>query len=130
MCSDPDHGNDVTMGLAASSRVPSPLGPIAKACNLPFLAIIRVYRVLFSPILGGQCRFEPTCSRYAAEAYRLHGPLKGSRMTTARICRCHPWNTGGFDPVPIPERCIDNSPERNTEIDPAHRGPETTQEGK
>lgn len=113
------------MGLAASSRVPSPLGPIAKACNLPFLAVIKVYRLLFSPILGGQCRFEPTCSRYAAEAYRLHGPLKGTQMTTARICRCQPWNKGGFDPVPLPDTPNTPSPDAHPEM----QDQATTQEG-
>ena len=117
----PETHPDVSMGLAASSRVQSPLGPIAKAGNLPFLAVIKVYRLLFSPILGGQCRFEPTCSRYAAEAYRLHGPLKGTQMTMARICRCQPWNKGGFDPVSIPETPQDHSPESNRI--------QTTQEG-
>ncbi|MFK7758586.1 MAG: membrane protein insertion efficiency factor YidD [Phycisphaerales bacterium] len=71
--------------------------------------LIRVYRVVFSPVMGGQCRFEPTCSRFGAEAYRLYGPIRGTRMTVGRICRCHPWNKGGFDPVPIPEGVHDRA---------------------
>lgn len=129
MTADPDRASEVSMGLAASSRVQSPLGKLSKAGNLPFLAIIKVYRVLFSPILGGQCRFEPTCSRYAAEAYRLHGPITGSRMTTARICRCHPWNAGGFDPVAIPENGLEKGTEISPESGPAQRTQESTQEG-
>jgi len=96
-------GAEVSIGLAASSRVESSVGWWGRMGNVPFLLVIRVYRAVLSPVVGGQCRFEPTCSRYAAEAYRLHGPISGTRMTAGRICRCHPWNAGGFDPVRIPE---------------------------
>jgi len=92
----------VSMGLAASSRVESEIGWWGRVGNMPFLLVIRVYRVVLSPVVGGQCRFEPTCSRYAAEAYRLYGPMTGTKMAAGRICRCHPWNAGGFDPVRIP----------------------------
>ncbi len=91
------------MGLAASSRVESELGWFGRMGNVPFLVLIRVYRVVLSPVIGGQCRFEPTCSLYSMEAYRLYGPVVGTRMTVGRICRCHPWNAGGFDPVRIPD---------------------------
>ncbi len=95
------------MGIAASSRVESPLGLWGRIGNLPFVGLIRVYRVVLSPVLGGQCRFEPTCSVYGLEAYRLYGPIVGTRMTVGRIFRCHPWNKGGFDPVKIPDgACI------------------------
>ena len=93
---------EVTMGLAASSLVESEVGWFGRVGNVPFLVLIRVYRVVLSPVIGGQCRFEPTCSVYSMEAYRLYGPLVGTRMTVGRICRCHPWNDGGFDPVPLP----------------------------
>lgn len=95
--------NEPSMGLAASSRVESSVGWFGRMGNVPFLLVIRVYRVVLSPVMGGQCRFEPTCSRFSAEAYRLYGPVIGTRMTIGRICRCHPWNTGGFDPVRIPD---------------------------
>lgn len=72
--------------------------------NLPFVALILLYRVTLSPLIGGQCRYEPTCSRYGLEAYRLHGPIKGTRLTLARILRCHPFVKGGYDPVPIPDK--------------------------
>lgn len=84
-------------------RPPSPLGPIAKACNTPFVAIIRLYRVTLSPIVGRQCRYHPTCSAYGLEAFRLHGPIRGLVLTCRRILRCHPFAKGGYDPVPIPE---------------------------
>lgn len=63
-------------------------------------AFIWVYRHSLSLFLGRQCRFLPTCSAYADEALRLHGPLKGSKLAFRRICRCHPWGGSGFDPVP------------------------------
>ncbi len=67
----------------------------------PFIAAIWVYRFTLSPLIGGQCRFEPTCSRYALEAYRRHGACRGTKLTIRRVLRCHPLHPGGYDPVPI-----------------------------
>ena len=64
------------------------------------LALIRIYKYVISPILGRRCRFFPSCSEYASEALEKHGALKGARLGLKRIFRCHPWNPGGFDPVP------------------------------
>jgi len=64
------------------------------------LALIRIYQYVISPFLGRRCRFFPSCSEYAAEALEKHGALKGARLGLKRISRCHPWNPGGFDPVP------------------------------
>ena len=64
------------------------------------LGAIRAYRLLLSPWWGGQCRFTPTCSDYAAEAITRHGSLSGSWLALRRLARCHPWCAGGFDPVP------------------------------
>ena len=64
------------------------------------LALIRFYKYVISPLLGRRCRFFPSCSEYAAEALEKHGALKGARLGLKRISRCHPWNPGGFDPVP------------------------------
>ena len=67
----------------------------------PFLiALITCYRWFISPLLGPNCRFHPTCSCYAQEAIQRHGALRGSWLAARRIGRCHPWNPGGFDPVP------------------------------
>lgn len=67
----------------------------------PFLlALIRIYQYTISPLLGRRCRFFPSCSEYTAEALKKHGVLKGARLGLKRISRCHPWNPGGFDPVP------------------------------
>ena len=71
------------------------------AASLPFIAAIHAYRVTLSPWLGGHCRFHPTCSQYALDAYREHGVLRGTFLTARRLLRCHPVGGGGFDPVPL-----------------------------
>ena len=68
--------------------------------KLLLLALIRFYRYVISPLLGRRCRFFPSCSEYTAEALEKHGALKGACLGLKRISRCHPWNPGGFDPVP------------------------------
>jgi putative membrane protein insertion efficiency factor len=65
--------------------------------------LIWLYRYSFSYILGRHCRFLPTCSVYADEAVRLHGPMAGSQLAFKRFCQCHPWGKSGFDPVPAKE---------------------------
>lgn len=64
------------------------------------LLLIEAYRVALSPLLGGHCRFVPSCSVYAEEAIRRHGAARGARLALGRIARCHPFHRGGFDPVP------------------------------
>ena len=64
------------------------------------LALIRFYRLAISPMLGRRCRFFPSCSEYTAEAIEKYGVMRGLRLGLSRIFRCHPWNPGGFDPVP------------------------------
>ncbi len=61
---------------------------------------IHGYRRFLGPILGGQCRFAPTCSRYGLDALERHGAIRGSWLTVRRIARCHPWGGSGDDPVP------------------------------
>ncbi len=67
------------------------------------LGTIRLYKRFISPLLPAACRFSPTCSVYAYEAIETYGPVKGTWMGIRRICRCHPLNPGGFDPVPPKE---------------------------
>ncbi len=62
--------------------------------------LIRCYQIILSPILGGQCRFYPTCSAYCIEAIKKHGCIKGMLLGVTRIFKCHPFHKGGFDPVP------------------------------
>ncbi|MDH4131300.1 MAG: membrane protein insertion efficiency factor YidD [Gemmatimonadota bacterium] len=64
------------------------------------IALIRVYQLVISPAIPPSCRFEPSCSRYALEAVQRHGAVKGWWLGLRRLARCHPWNPGGFDPVP------------------------------
>ena len=108
-------------GLAASRLVPGELGWFSRLGNLPFVALIRVYRLTLSPLIGGQCRFEPTCSLYALEAYRLWGPIRGTRLTVRRVVRCCPLTKGGFDPVPIPDRAHDDDATREGDTSDGHQ---------
>ena len=64
------------------------------------IGLIRGYQLLLSPLLGKTCRFQPTCSAYCMEAIRLHGSFRGLWLGARRVLRCHPWNPGGYDPVP------------------------------
>lgn len=61
---------------------------------------VQAYRYSFAALLGGQCRFHPSCSEYAMAAIEAHGALRGAWLAVRRIGRCHPFSAGGFDPVP------------------------------
>lgn len=69
---------------------------LGKALILP----IRGYQLFISPLLPPSCRYTPTCSQYAVEAIRKHGPFKGLFLAVKRILSCHPWGGHGYDPVP------------------------------
>ncbi len=64
-----------------------------------YLLPVRLYQLTLSRWLGGQCRFVPTCSQYLIEAVRRKGIVRGTAKGIWRICRCHPWSKGGWDPV-------------------------------
>ena len=68
--------------------------------GLPFIALIKIYQWVISPALGPRCRFTPTCSQYALEAFKKYGIFKGGWLTLKRISRCHPWGGHGVDQVP------------------------------
>lgn len=70
----------------------------------PLVGAVRAYRYTISPLLGNVCRFQPSCSEYAAEALQTHGAFRGSWLAARRILRCHPLGGSGYDPVPpLPE---------------------------
>ncbi|PYS95670.1 MAG: membrane protein insertion efficiency factor YidD [Acidobacteria bacterium] len=73
---------------------------IARGARLLAVSLLRIYRILLSPILPPACRFVPSCSEFALGAIERHGVLRGARLAGARILRCHPLTRGGFDPVP------------------------------
>jgi putative membrane protein insertion efficiency factor len=66
--------------------------------TLALVALVRLYQLALSPILGRQCRFHPTCSNYMIGAVEKYGALRGGWRGLLRICRCHPWHAGGIDP--------------------------------
>jgi putative membrane protein insertion efficiency factor len=82
----------------ASDALPPAARPGAAARAL--LLLIEVYRVTLAPLIGGFCRYAPSCSVYAQEAIRRHGAGQGGRLAARRLLRCHPFHRGGFDPVP------------------------------
>jgi len=73
-----------------------PMSPLARLLALP----VQFYRLFLSPLLGANCRYQPTCSAYALEALERHGAVKGGWLALRRIGRCHPWGGSGYDPVP------------------------------
>jgi putative membrane protein insertion efficiency factor len=73
----------------------------AAAIRALLLGLIRLYQLTLSPWLGRRCRYEPTCSHYAAEALRQHGVVRGAWLAAKRLGRCHPWGRSGYDPVPL-----------------------------
>jgi putative membrane protein insertion efficiency factor len=87
----------VNTGSVCDALPPAaPPPPAARA----LLLAIDAYRALLAPLVGGYCRFVPSCSIYAAEAVRRHGAGRGSGLALRRLSRCHPFHHGGYDPVP------------------------------
>jgi putative membrane protein insertion efficiency factor len=70
-----------------------------KIAILPFVLLIRFYKLVISPWLGPKCRYTPTCSQYALDALNKYGMIKGLLRTLKRISRCHPWGGSGYDPA-------------------------------
>src|SRR5690606_2841811 len=74
--------------------------PGTRSVGRLLVALIRLYQIALSPLLGAHCRFTPTCSNYAIDAIRKHGALVGTGYTIWRLLRCQPFCRGGYDPVP------------------------------
>jgi len=64
------------------------------------MGLIRFYQWALSPLLGRNCRFDPSCSEYSLQAFRKFGIIKGFSLSIKRISRCHPWGGHGYDPLP------------------------------
>lgn len=77
------------------------------------LGLIRLYQLLLSPLLGTNCRFQPTCSNYASQAIKRFGALKGGYLSFRRLIKCHPFHEGGYDPVPEITDVQKREPDKN-----------------
>lgn len=98
MCVEHSNPADrVSRTVAESSRV---VGGLAGVPRFLLILGVRLYQVALSPLLGGSCRYFPSCSAYAIEALERHGAARGSWLAIRRIGRCHPFRPGGYDPVP------------------------------
>lgn len=93
------------------------MGPVAKV----LLFAVRTYRKWISPLIPPACRFQPSCSAYAADALLVHGALRGSWLAVRRLLRCGPWHPGGYDPVP--PRRSDPPEEPTVRVDHVHQSP-------
>ena len=71
---------------------------MSRVLSFFLIGLVLFYKKCISPFLPNVCRFEPTCSTYMIEAIQKFGPLRGTLKGLGRICRCHPWNPGGYDP--------------------------------
>ena len=82
---------------------------VSKVLAWPLIKLVQFYRIVISPWLGANCRYQPSCSSYAIEALQTHGVLRGSYLAARRIGRCHPWGGSGYDPVPARQDKDDES---------------------
>lgn len=83
-------------GTVPRDERPMRVSIMAKA----LIFLVRLYQATLSPLMGGHCRFHPTCSAYSIEALRTHGARRGAWLTVRRLLKCHPLGGAGFDPVP------------------------------
>jgi len=109
-------------GRSSPHRVRAMLRWVVGLPALVVVLLLRVYRLLVSPMYGDTCRFYPSCSAYALEAVDRHGVLRGGWLAVRRLLRCHPWNPGGVDLVPPTTRAAARSAVRVGAVDaPATR---------
>ena len=88
------------LGVTAADAARRVLRVVLVAPREAVVLVLRLYQLTLSPMLGPVCRFAPSCSSYAVTAVRRYGVLHGGWLTARRLARCHPWNDGGWDPVP------------------------------
>jgi uncharacterized protein len=94
-----DHPSCEPSEAARAAEAPrSVLAGVRWAVGGVLIAGVRFYQLAIRPFLPPSCRFHPSCSEYFIEAVRKYGPISGACRGTWRICRCHPWNAGGYDP--------------------------------
>jgi hypothetical protein len=78
--------------------------PRASVWTRLLVGLVRLYQAIVSPWLGRVCRFEPSCSRYAVACLEAHGAARGSLLSLKRLCKCHPFHPGGYDPPPAADQ--------------------------
>ena len=88
-------------GLARADKPPHAATAVLAPVSRALIALVRLYQLVLSPVLGGQCRFEPSCSRYAVACLSTHGAAHGGLLSLKRLCKCHPFHPGGHDPPPL-----------------------------
>jgi putative membrane protein insertion efficiency factor len=93
------HSPSVQSSSAFAPANARPRGALGSLVEHALLAVISLYRVAISPLLGPHCRFEPSCSAYATEAIGRYGAARGAWLAILRVGRCHPFHPGGHDPV-------------------------------
>ena len=92
---------DKLNNLGISLKVKKIFSLLSSFLSIPVVVLIKLYQRFLSPMLGSSCRFYPTCSNYALESYKKYGLVFGSILTIKRLCKCHPFHSGGLDEVPL-----------------------------
>lgn len=95
---DPAGATEGRGDLPAEEHAARREGVLSRLVSALLIALVRGYQVTLGPFLGGHCRFQPTCSHYFIEAVKKHGPWRGAGKGIWRVCRCHPFCQGGYDP--------------------------------
>ncbi|MBI4515146.1 MAG: membrane protein insertion efficiency factor YidD [Deltaproteobacteria bacterium] len=85
---------------SSTQPVPAAVSPRLPAVTAIVIGVLRLYKLSISPLLGQRCRFAPSCSQYAQVAIGRYGVRSGIALALRRLARCHPWQPGGWDPVP------------------------------
>ncbi len=101
----------------SNSKTPTTLNPFLNILSQVAIFLIAAYQLLLSPLLGPRCRFYPTCSSYAKQAFKEQGFSRGSILTLKRLAKCHPFNKGGIDELPAEKTSAGNLFYGKTQID-------------